>query len=520
MKKSATMPSSTTEHLVRLIESMTKAEKRAFKLYACRQGGKDEALFVKLFDAIDTQRQYDEKAILQKVPGIKPTQLSNLKRHLYRQLLTSLRLIHAPRNPDIEIREQLDFARVLYNKGHYAQAIKILERLESLARERNLLLLHLEVVEMEKMINSRHVSPRIIEQASDLMARSGRLSRSVEQSVRYSNLALQLYGLLLKTGPVRNEKEADYVTRLFHSQLPSESFEKLTFFEKVQYCQCYALYHYILQQFPLHYRYSRMWVDLFDEQPAMQGYDPELYLRGLHNLLNALFYAADTQRHSEVLRRLERFLLQQAENFDTNLEVQAFVFLYTAKLNKHFMEGTFSEGLYLIPELEGKLTQYANQLDNHRLLTFWYKMGCLYFGAADFGRSIDYLNNIINYKAGNLFGDLQCYARILHLIAHYELGHFNLLEYLVKSVYRFLGKMEDLNAVQRQILHFLKTEIRTPPNQLQKAFEQLRSKLVMLRKHPYEARAFLYLDILSWLDSKIRGVPVQQVIRERFVARR
>ena len=48
--------------------------------------------------------------------------------------------------------------------------------------------------------------------------------------------------------------------------------------------------------------------------------------------------------------------------------------------------------------------------------------------------------------------DLQCYARLLHLIAHYELGNYDLLEYLFKSVYRFMAKMENLSVVEEEIL--------------------------------------------------------------------
>ena len=36
--------------------------------------------------------------------------------------------------------------------------------------------------------------------------------------------------------------------------------------------------------------------------------------------------------------------------------------------------------------------------------------------------------------------DLQCYARLLHLMAHYELGNFEIMESLIKSVYRFMAK--------------------------------------------------------------------------------
>ncbi|MFQ5447715.1 MAG: hypothetical protein ACE5FF_12350, partial [Saprospiraceae bacterium] len=126
----------------------------------------------------------------------------------------------------------------------------------------------------------------------------------------------------------------------------------------------------------------------------------------------------------------------------------------------------------------------------------------------------------INYKAGTLVSDIQCYARILHLIAHFELGHFALLEYLVKSVYRFLAKMEDLNVVQREILYFLRKELRTNPAHLQHAFIQLKNKLGKLKDHPSERRSFLYLDIISWLESKIQNRPVQEVIREKFEKRR
>ena len=65
------------------------------------------------------------------------------------------------------------------------------------------------------------------------------------------------------------------------------------------------------------------------------------------------------------------------------------------------------------------------------MLVFYYKIASLYFGAGDYDTAIDYLNKIINWKV-DLRNDLQCYARLLHLIAHYEMGNFQLLEYLDK----------------------------------------------------------------------------------------
>ncbi|MAT55898.1 MAG: hypothetical protein CMN32_15605 [Saprospirales bacterium] len=520
MRKGSTIPSSTTAHLVQLIKSMSKAEKRSFKLYSKRAGGSEDALFIKLFDALDRQKEYDEEAIFRKVPEIKRSQLSNLKRNLYRQLLTSLRLIQSSKNIEIEIREQIDFAQVLYSKGLYRQSLKLLQRSKTLAEEHDLTLLILETVEMEKMIESRHISKGMEGRTGLLTAQSEERLTSLSNQVKLTNLSLELYGQYVKTGPIRNPQEAQHIQEFFESRMPALNFETLGFVEKVNYCKCYSLYHYILQNFPQHFRYTKMWVALFENNPIMKQFDPETYLRGMNHLLTALFYAGDVERHETELKNLERFILQNAESFDTNLEVQAFVFLYTARLNKYFLEGTFSKGLFLVPELEEKMARYDAHLDHHRRLVFWYKIACLYFGSGNNDNCILYLNKIINYKAGNLLSDLQCYARILHLIAHYELRHYYLLEYLVKSVYRFLGKMNDLNVVQKEILGFLRKEIRTSPTSLKGAFIKLHAKLQQYQNSPQESRAFLYLDILSWLESKIKGVTVQEIIRAKYLERK
>ena len=99
------MSTGTTDSLIRLIHSLTKAEKRSFKLYAARNSASaDELKFLKLFDLIEKTDQYSDEFALIKIRDIKKSQLSNIKAHLYRQVLTSLRLQHSAHFPAIEIR--------------------------------------------------------------------------------------------------------------------------------------------------------------------------------------------------------------------------------------------------------------------------------------------------------------------------------------------------------------------------------------------------------------------------------
>ena len=77
--------------------------------------------------------------------------------------------------------------------------------------------------------------------------------------------------------------------------------------------------------------------------------------------------------------------------------------------------------------------------------------------------------------------------------------------------------MEDLHEVQQEILKFLRRLPRLLPGDLQEAFINLHRKLDRLRNVPYEKRPFLYLDIISWLESKIQNRLVQDVIRDKFL---
>ena len=112
------------DNLFLLIKSLTKSEKRQFKLYVGRLGVNTDAKFLALFNLLDRAKQYEEAVILES--GIvKKTQLSNLKAHLYKQILVSLRLNPVNQNIRVQLREQLDFATILYQKGLYKQSLKI-----------------------------------------------------------------------------------------------------------------------------------------------------------------------------------------------------------------------------------------------------------------------------------------------------------------------------------------------------------------------------------------------------------
>ena len=116
--------------------------------------------------------------------------------------------------------------------------------------------------------------------------------------------------------------------------------------------------------------------------------------------------------------------------------------------------------------------------------------------------------------------DLLCYSRILNLVAHYEAGEDYHLERLIKSTYKFLIKMEDLYQVQKEMIQFLRNLGDIYPHEIKSEFKKLHAKLKALEDDPYERRSFLYLDIISWLESNIEGRSIPEIIQKKALTRK
>jgi hypothetical protein len=513
------MPNRSPDSLYLLIRSLEKSEKRNFKLYVKRNSNNTEDLKItRLFDALDKMASYDEDLLLKKSKWIKKQQLSNMKAHLYRQILSSLRLISDESNIDIQLHEQMAYARILYNKGLYMQSLRVLEKLKESAREFNQVTYLQQVLFFEKKIETLYITRSMQNRADELAEQANEVNDRLSIITRLSNLALQLYSWYIRHGHARNEEEGKAVKELFEKELPEEAETYDGFYEKLYLAQSYCWYAFIRQDFLQYYRYTQKWVDLFEQQPVMKNVESAHYIKGLHNLLSAQFDLLNYRKFNEVLKQFEKFAESSIASLHESNKLQIFVYLNTARLNKFFMEGKFTEGLTLVPEIEEKLREFEPYLDRHRVLVFYYKIASLYFGAGVFDKAIDYLNKIINWKV-DLRTDLQCYSRLLHLIAHYELGNFQLLEYLAKSVYRFMAKMDNLNMVEEEIFRFLRKSLHMSKNMLHEEFKSLLVKLKQQQENPYATRAFFYLDVISWLESKIHHLPVQEVIRKKFLER-
>jgi len=142
-----------TNDLFLLIKSLTKTEKRFFHLFASRHMIGGESMYLKFFDVIVKQKEYDESKIKEifKKENLGST-LASSKNRLYNLVLKSLSDFHSGMSVESKLRDLMQHIEVLFEKGLYEQGVKVIKKAKKLSVETHKHLYFLELQRWEKRL--------------------------------------------------------------------------------------------------------------------------------------------------------------------------------------------------------------------------------------------------------------------------------------------------------------------------------------------------------------------------------
>ncbi len=490
--------------LWRLIKSLEKAEKRNFKLFAKRAGANRDSKFIQLFDVLDRQAAPDDKLTMQRM-GIGKGQLSNLKRHLYQQLLTSLRLIYIDKEIDIELREQIDFTRILYGKGHYLDALRTLERAKAKAVEHRQDLLHLEILEFQKLIEARHITlSRQIENKMDLLLNeSAERSYSVLNTSELFSLNIQIHGRYIEYGHSRTPEEKA-ATREFWNSIQSKrvglTVATETFHQKVNRFQAAMWYHYIQLDIDSALESAITVYNLFDISRPEVYKDPDLYLRSLYYVAMLAYLTNDLFLQERYLKRLQHFMTNENIQLNENSRHIGEVYVNLSWFNHCFLQRDHAAAYQHARTLVAAYQEGGFRPNDHRWGLLLYKTAAACFLNGHYDEALDYLNDIINMRGGILRKDLLINTRLLHAICNFELRNYSLVDYHLLSLGRLLRGSTEAAEMHRLAVAALRRLLKLPASEHWQVYQKLRQDLQRLAASPYESKALTYLNLQDWLQ--------------------
>ena len=142
------------DKLWELIGTLTSSEMRYFKQFAARSQQANDKNYIRLFEEIVRLKTYNETLLIERLQkkGINTKFLAADKNYLYKQILKSLQYFHTEARTSLQIKNQIAYIEILYQKGLYNQCSKIIKHCKKQAQEAELPSLLIEILHWQRKI--------------------------------------------------------------------------------------------------------------------------------------------------------------------------------------------------------------------------------------------------------------------------------------------------------------------------------------------------------------------------------
>ena len=200
--------------LFSLIKSLTKSEKRFFKLNSSLQTG--DKNYLKIFDFIEKQKKYDEDALkdhFKKETFIK--HLPSEKNHLYKLLLKSLRSYYSERTISSQLKQEIKNVEILYKKALYKECNKFVTRAKEIAKKYEKFYYWFELINWEKkLLEEAYESGEFGTDLDKLIEEETEVIEKLRNLAEYHILYSKINYIFRSGGFTRNEKEREVVAQI------------------------------------------------------------------------------------------------------------------------------------------------------------------------------------------------------------------------------------------------------------------------------------------------------------------
>jgi tetratricopeptide (TPR) repeat protein len=504
----------TSDDLFQLVKSLTKSEKRYFKMLAKLQGGQKN--YLRLFDAIDAQEQYDEEAIRRHFDSERfLNQFNVARKYLYDLVLKSLRIYHAEVTTSSRLKVLNRNTEILFEKGLREQAAKMAERGVRLASE------HENFPGLWEATNWQSVTREGgAERVEDLEAdyeRSCAILDSMRNVEDYAFLLDTMTMSLLQRSLRTDDDLARMEKILQHPLLRSEE-NATSVASRLLYNWAHSAYHYWRGEYDEALRYTNRQIDLFESHPPCICDHPTKYIGVLSNrilLHKNLDQREDLWKAVDSLNTAGASLIASNRLRGERLRYQVFANVAKNLLSLYIEMGEYERAEALMLEVRQGLPEYEEFTEPGDVIFLYYCFARIEFMLGRYRNALDRINFILSQPEPNHNKSHYYSSRLLELLVHYELGNMDLLEYLVPSVCRFLRARGAMHQFETAFLEFFrKLPSHDSKGRLGEAMAALRDRLLVLAQERVEAEPFRHFDYVEWLESKIGRRPMLELLRE------
>ena len=499
--------------LFNLIDSLTKSEKRFFKLNSSLQSG--DKNYIKIFDFIEKQKKYDEEELKLHFKG--QTFIDHLpseKNHLYKLILKSLRAFYSDQTISAQLKQEIKNVEVLHKKALYKECTKFVKRAKKMAKRYEKFYYWFELISWERvLLEDAYEEGEFNQDINELIKEEEGVIEKLRNLAEYQILYSKINLIFKSGGFSRNDAERKIVSEIADYHLIKGKNTALS-------VRATSICYYIkglcaasirdYDDAVVNFRKVKL---VMDKNPDIKQDLQGRYISTLTFLLNCYIDKNDfvnAQRFLDEIKDLHN--QKEYESIDSKIKI--FSSIGIGEIQLYNRKGDFAKAFELFSGIEKGLESHKNEITKEKVLLFNYSKAYTLFGNEDYKGALKSLNEVLNDNEKQLRQDIYSFSRIFNLIIHYELGNFDFVEYEVKSTSRFLNKQEKDYEIEKVFIKFIKKLAKEEYLINKKEiFQSFYNEIIELLKLPHEQVILEYFNISAWVNSKIKRIDFKDAIK-------
>ncbi len=491
-----------------LIKTMSKSEKRHFKLYTKLQKGNKRYMYLyELLLHCDTIEdvykafhiKYGEKS------------LTATCQYLYDLLIKIL--VYLNKNNDIQnsIFELIMQANFLYQRHFIDEAFEPLYKAKQLAKknEQDILLMLIRRIEISYIQETgfRGLTEKALVKKQTKLIETQKYTRSTNMHISlYSTLKYRLKSL----DKIRSKKQKELMNDLVLSELNLISNNYYQGFESMKLHLLFqATYYLNTGSYKSAIRYYNELLNIFDENEHIKKNPPIYYLTTLEGIINSVLTAGLYNEIPVFINKLQKLHKKDLQK-DFLLRVEWLII--------------FSKTLYLLQKnsyVEAKnLFFYDNQIffkktntlpiEDKLNLHLCSTIICLYNN--EIKQANTHMRKIIREsKLYQLFPTYRI-VRLLKLLIDVELNNIELLDNDIRSIKRSFRKDSQAYLTEKVICKFVQMyPIPNYEKTRNKLWKKLEKDILNIRNNKFEHQLLYMFDFTNWMESRLTGKELSEI---------
>ena len=501
------MAKTSSDKLYKLIQSLSPAEKRYFRLFVRGKTARDSK-YLQLFEHMITMEALDEESLKIKIyngQAVEGKKYSELKAYLYDLLLKCLQAFDEQHSVEYRLNQLIQGVSVLFKRGHYDDCRELLYKAAKLAEQYECFGHQLEIIGWEKHLAYTRMDVDFLHKnLEQLHYREDHALEQLGNAANYRKAFFRVYTSVKREATQRGSDRLEQLQQSVRQAAFSDPHLATSHKARVTYYRTLNLYHYARAEYTAFYETGRNLIALLESQPHFLKENIADYIAALSNLILSCGLLG---KYEEVEMALQKLRNLRALTEDDRQKIHRQYF--TNRFALCIYTGEFERARQEINHCQREAVEFDPH--HYETASFYFQYCVICFGCDDFSTALDYLNQWLNQPRSVDREDLQSLARMLLLILHFEMGNLLLLESLLRSATRFMQKKNRLFELERRFIHFMADLMRAASRSEQQPF--LQKMKLEFHELPGAKSLLQTLDLEAWLESKIHARSFAAAVR-------